>query len=214
MDVYLERIIAKYESQWERNDPAHRQSHFDEVYQHGLDLNIKLDLNYPVEWILVAAYFHDLFTFDRETHHLQSREFVLTTSCEIITELLGDIHSEARVIVANACAEHRASFKGEYTHPFSDFFASADRGIVKPITTHIPKTVKRAFDYAQATNPWANITQLCQITLEHMHEKFGTKGYMRLPRTYVQAYGRELEEVKTAFDALALEDIILITQKE
>lgn len=212
MEACLQRIIAKYSSKWERNDPAHRQSHFDAVYQHGLDLNIKLDLNYPVEWILVAAYFHDLFTFDRETHHLQARVFVLTSSCEIITELLGDVHSEARVIVANACAEHRASFKGEYSHPFSDFFASADRGPVELSDTHVPKTVRRAFAYAQVTNPWANVTQLCQVTLEHMYEKFGTKGYMRMPKTYIQVYGRELDEVKSAFDALTLEDIILITQ--
>lgn len=207
---WLSRVVNKYGSHWELTDPAHRQDHFDDVYEQGLLINDKLNLGYDTKLIFVAAYFHDLFAAFREVHHTLSYEFIKETDCEIITELLGEVGSSNRVMVSDACHEHRASFKGEYTCMFSDLIASADRGGIPNVVLRITEIVKRAYLYTKDKNPNTGLEVVCVNVLTHLKDKYSSHGYSKLPLCYEVYYKDKIDLVKRMIDKLTLNDVILI----
>lgn len=206
-EEWLKKTTVKYSDAWKLNDTAHRQKHFDDVYHHGVWLNDKLNLGFKKELIFAAAYFHDLFAWSRHNHHEMSYHYILTTDCYIVTELLGEIGSSDREVVAMACKEHRASFKGVHSYLFTDFFASADRGVASSPTTRVVEVVRRAYHYSKSTMEDSTEQEILENVLQHMHDKFGTKGYMSYPMVYTKAYEGVIKETQEAFDSLTLQTI-------
>lgn len=207
-EEWLKCVVEKYNGAWALNDPAHRQGHFDEVYHHGVWLNKQLKLGFKEEYIFVAAYFHDLFAWSRNNHHEMSYHFILTTDCYIVTELLGKVGSSGREVVAMACKEHRASYKGVHTYLFTDFFASADRGVILSTTERVVEVVRRAYRYSKATMEGATEQEVLDNVLQHMYDKFGSNGYMNYPMVYSKAYEKAISKTKEAFDSLTIETIV------
>ncbi len=101
-----EKIINTFSPMWGFNDGAHRIEHFSEVYQTALEINSKLKLGQDRKLLMFSAYFHDLFAWSRENHHLLSEEFIRGTCHELI---VNNLNKEERKIVAGACRHPRAS---------------------------------------------------------------------------------------------------------
>lgn len=192
MNNLIARIKKDFKKHWELNDPAHREKHFNDVYATAVVINKMCKLGYTEKHIIVAAYFHDLFAWERDVHHILGAEYILITTYPIIAE-----HSkEERKMISAAVREHRASYEGQYSTRFSELIAAADRGM----PGNVIEMYERSFAYTQAKHPELSREEIIAISIKHISEKFGHKGYAKYPPLYEEAFGDELfqqrEEIK------------------
>jgi len=190
-------VIDKYSAYWELLDPAHRIGHFDSVFNTALliiERSPLLDVN-PEEMFLVA-YYHDLFTWSRNNHHLLAETFIRTTSCQIVREFAPI--PEAIDRVALACREHRASWTGEFSGDLSRLMSAADRGV--PSTAQ--SLLTRALFYAAAHNPDKSDAEIMDLSVAHIKEKYGRTGYAKIPLDHLQMFREEYEILYTEIDNL------------
>ncbi len=192
IDDLRERIKKEFSVLWEANDPAHRQEHFSAVEQWANYINGFTGAGYNPKLWLYAAWFHDLFAWDREEHHNLSGYWFQTSRHPILQGLC----AEERWLLATACREHRASFKGEYSTLFSQIFACADRGA----PGNVKAMLDRAIDYR--LHRGYNQNQAIEGAIQHLKEKFGSSGYARYPDLYLQVFGDKLEQQRKEIDAL------------
>lgn len=188
-------ITEAFSAHWLLNDPAHRAEHFNEVYQTGKLLAERTGIEVDLKLILFTAYFHDLFAWSRQNHHELSYEFVLNTDHPVITQ---NLTTEERGLVAWACRQHRASFKGDFNSLFAQLMNAADRGM--PGT--VKKTLGWAIQYRKAHNPKETIEQITEASIQHVKEKFGSQGYARYPDIYQLVFNWELTELRKAIDQI------------
>lgn len=195
--VMRNKVIEKYSSMWSILDPAHQLDHFDNVYEDAITLFHKNPtLNVNSNEIFLVAYFHDLFTWSRENHHQLIETFIYTTKCPLVNVLFsGDDDSKNRV--ARACAEHRASYKGDYYSQLSLLMASADRGIPKDINT----LIERSYKY-QLANVTKDKDEAILLAKRHIVKKFSKEGYARIPKLLYNSYRLEFEKIWTEVDKL------------
>lgn len=183
--LYRQRVISKYSAQWNTLDPAHRLEHFDNVFHNAqkiLQDVPEMNDNIDMKEVFVVSYFHDLFTWSRNNHHRLACEFILTTSCSIVSELLVGKH--ARMRAAKACLEHRASWEGTYSSSLSKLMSAADRGI--PKTADV--LLQRSMAYTRANQPTVSEAEVRFISVLHVKEKYGRHGYARVPEFHLKAY--------------------------
>lgn len=215
-----QEIYLAFHQHWELNDKAHRQKHFEEVLQCGLKINQTLKLGFDPKLILFGAYFHDLFAWSRNNHHLMSGDWMTSTNHPLIVDNLSNIvqrrldlddipehlhdivNNSERFIVATACREHRASFKGVFTTSFSELINSADRGEPKGIKD----LVERAYQFRIKSDPRSNDKQRMMDSVAHVKEKYGSDGYARYPLYYRKCFSAELEKQQKAVDELSVVD--------
>ena len=186
------RIIEEFSSKWELNDPAHRLSHFKSVQSCGVYINATLKLNYDVNLITMVAYFHDLFAWSRDNHHEMSAFWIMTTDHPLVNWM----DSTQRKLVSNACKEHRASYKGVYSHEFSELMASADRG--EP--GNIEDMLIRAVQFR--TSKGMGYKEAHEGALLHLKEKYGSNGYARYPRMYQETFKDILDRQRIFIDEM------------
>lgn len=187
-------IVETFSPMWELNDRAHRVEHFSEVFQTGLDINKRLGLGMSKKLTLFAAYFHDLFAWSRENHHLLSEEFIRGTCHPLINEHL---NQEERLLVAGACRKHRASNREEFSNFFEEFINASDRERPKDVNSFVDRAIK----YRQDKFKHMSHEEMEADAIQHIKEKYGHGGYARYPAIYVSAYGEEFKRLK---DAIAL----------
>jgi len=196
LDRIRERIISEFQPMWALNDPAHRVEHFTRVEDCGNLINTRLGLGYDPTLITYVAFFHDLFAWSRKNHHRLSAEFVRGT-CHPVFEHITDAQ---RGLVASACEEHRASFKGAFTNAFCELMNSADREAPGAVNS----MVARAVDYQRARGECSEQAVLA-VSVQHVKDKFGTGGYARYPDLYVRCFGDELANQRRTVDLMRLE---------
>jgi len=187
-----------------RNDPAHQWPHIVDVAQTGVEIAQRLGLN--PEPFLYAALCHDLFSgTDREIHHELAAEAVRGHLRSFIPERWVEI-------VARMCAEHRASYTGDYSGIFEEAFSAADRGPVGP--EYDVAHYWRSFQYSQAKHPEVDLYQVALIVSRHMRDKFGSQGYAKYPKLYLEVFGQELAEYQKRVDArdIGSDVITLLTE--
>lgn len=189
-----DQLVKDFGAAWMLNDPAHRQEHFEDVYQAGILITKRLGMYFPPQLIMLAAYFHDMFAWSRFNHHLMSAKWIETTDYPIITDLSPD----HRRLVAEACGEHRASYKGEFSSPFAELINTADRGV--PGTAE--SLVERSILYTAHHNPDLSPAEVRAMAVQHIKDKFGRNGYTRYTSMYVAAFGPELEKMFGDIDNL------------
>ena len=182
--IYRQWIIENFSQHWALNDPAHRVEHFRNVEECGILINERLALKFDPILIQAAAFFHDLFAWSRFNHHLMSEHYVRTSD----HYLFKFFDPEAREILANACGQHRASFKGEFFHPFCELINAADRELPGNIEAMMQRSL--AYNLAQGHSQ----EEADKIMRTHLKEKFGVNGYARYPKIYQDAFGDELEK--------------------
>lgn len=200
--VARQEIIDNFAHYWELNDPAHRREHFEAVFQCAKHINEVLGLGYPEIDMLFAAYFHDFFAWTRINHHTLAWNYFRTADHPVILKYYGGLPQRIRDTVADACAQHRASYKGEFSHRFAELINSADRGF----PGNVAALVQRCYDHRLGTHPEVSETERMVLSLEHMKGKAGSKGYARYPDLYMQVFGEELKKQMEEIDALSYED--------
>lgn len=173
-----------YKDSYALNDSGHREEHFRAVESAGHLMNEQLGLEQDPVLITIVAWVHDLFAWERENHHVLAETWVDLTGDPVIEAL--DLHH--RLLVAKACLEHRASWKGNFSSMLSELMSSADRGI--DTTDQI---FYRAYRFG-VERDGLSLDQGLIRAVEHLSEKFGRNGYMRLPGIYTEFYAKELEQ--------------------
>lgn len=184
-----DKIILTFTPLWELNDLAHRVGHFSEVYQTGLEMSTRLGVNPNKKLLLFSSYFHDMFAWSRENHHLLSEEFIRGTCHELISDHLTTTERE---LVAGACRKHRASNKEPFANFFEEFFNAADRE--RPISAEV--TLQRAIAFRKSRNPEMSEETVIANSIKHIKEKYGTNGYASYPDCYRIAFADELKKLQ------------------
>lgn len=201
VDILRAQVIKQFSAHWELNDEAHRYSHFHQVELCATHINEKLKLGASPKLIMLAAYFHDLFSWTRINHHELAYQFILTSDHAVFDSLT----DSERHMLAIACQHHRASYKGKFTYTLDQLINSADRMMPeKGLEEMIRRSIK--VQTAKGLHGIENATK----TMEHLKEKFGTGGYARYADMYVAAFGDALKEQQQEVDALTLEDVMAI----
>lgn len=176
LDKYINTLVKKYN----KFDGAHDEKHALMVIKNSLYLAAKLEKDenqkLNMDMVKTIAAMHDLgLAYDRETHHSKSGEIVRKDK-----ELREYFSEEEIEIIAKACEEHRASYKGEYTSIYSKIVSDADR--MNDIYTMIERTYK----YNSKHHPDFNQKQIFDIAYGHLKEKFGSGGYARYNTKYAE----------------------------
>ena len=149
-------------------DKAHQEDHARQVIARALDLAAHYPVN--VDMVYAAAACHDLgLAVDRKTHHLESGRII---------RAMGELRrwfSEAEIeTVAQAAEDHRASSDHAPRSIYGRIVAEADR-LIDPVTI-----IRRTVQFGLSHYPELSREEHWERTLEHMHEKYGDQGYLKL----------------------------------
>lgn len=207
MKRYQDQLVELLDSRIQLNDPAHRWGHFNGVLECALILNKEVEVPYHQLAIMLVAYCHDMFAWDRDVHHSRSADWILSTSDPLIEEIMGVIalecdqwttYSVVREQIALACRQHRASFTGEFGSEFAEMMNSADYEAPQGLAP----IFDRAYEYARAKNPDGSRAEWHSTTTKHMREKFSRNGYAKYPPMYMGVFGEQIELIWDEIDAL------------
>ena len=163
--AYVEReIIPRYAS----FDSAHREDHARAVIERALELSSFYDVDINI--VYAAAACHDLgLAVDRKTHHLESGRIIRSDAT--LKALLG---AEGLESAARAAEDHRASSATAPRSIYGRIVAEADR-LIEPLTI-----IRRTIQYGLDHYPDLDKEGHWQRTLEHLKEKYGDGGYLKL----------------------------------
>lgn len=158
-------IIPRYAS----FDRAHREDHVRMVIEQSLKLARKMP---GLDWnmVYVVAAFHDLGLVNgRERHHIDSG---------VILSADGFVKSRftpAQIsVMAEAVEDHRASGKSRPRSNYGLVVAEADRFI------DAETIVRRTVQYGLANYPELDREGHFRRTMEHLTEKYGPDGYLKV----------------------------------
>lgn len=189
------QVREQFTNAWNLNDYGHREAHFMEVETTAHYLCIELGLDHDPEAILLAAYFHDLFSWSRHNHHLLSATYVRTTDNPLLDR-------PDRDLIADGCEFHRGSGKLPFPNQFAELICSADRGVPNSIELVLMRTLQTRF----FKEPYMNRIAAMESSLVHVKEKYGSDGYARYPDLYTSVFGYQIEEQKKTIDRIFIRD--------
>ncbi len=179
---YVEqRIIPRYAA----FDSAHREDHARAVIERALELSAHYDVDINI--VYAAAACHDLgLAVDRKTHHLESGRIIRSDAT-----LAGILGSEGLEAAACAAEDHRASSETAPRSIYGRIVAEADR-LIEPLTI-----IRRTVQYGLDHYPDLDKKGHWQRTLEHLKEKYGDGGYLKLwiPQSSNAARLEELRKI-------------------
>lgn len=162
---YVEQqIIPRYAA----FDSAHREDHARAVIERALELSAHYDVDINI--VYAAAACHDLgLAVDRKTHHLESGRIIRSDAT-----LAGILGAEGLEAAACAAEDHRASSETAPRSIYGRIVAEADR-LIEPLTI-----IRRTVQYGLDHYPDLDKEGHWQRTLEHLKEKYGDGGYLKL----------------------------------
>ena len=179
---YVEqRIIPRYAA----FDSAHREDHARAVIERALELSAHYDVDINI--VYAAAACHDLgLAVDRKTHHLESGRIIRSDAT-----LAGILGPEGLEAAAFAAEDHRASSETAPRSIYGRIVAEADR-LIEPLTI-----IRRTVQYGLDHYPDLDKEGHWQRTLEHLKEKYGDGGYLKLwiPQSSNAARLEELRKI-------------------
>ena len=149
-------------------DKAHQEDHARQVIARALDLATHYPVN--IDMVYAAAACHDLgLAVDRKTHHLESGRIIRQLS------QLGQWFTPEEIeTVAQAAEDHRASSDHAPRSVYGRIVAEADR-LIEP-----EQIIRRTIQYGLSHYPELSREGHGERTLEHMLEKYGDGGYLKL----------------------------------
>ena len=162
---YIEReIIPLYFS----FDRAHQTDHVREVISRSLALASHYDVD--INMVYTIAAYHDTgLTDGRERHHIVSGEILAADAV-----LREHFTAEQIATMQQAVEDHRAASDHEPRTIYGRIVAEADRLIV-------PQTViRRTVQYGMAHYPELTREEHFARCIEHLTEKYGEGGYLKL----------------------------------
>lgn len=169
VDVELKEFVEKeILPLYDCFDEAHHRDHAYKVIRDSMVLaqNYEVDMNMV---FAIAAYHDTGLRVDRATHHL--------VSGQIIREdvRLKKWFDAAQVeMMAQAVEDHRASATRPPRSIYGCIVAEADRNI------DIPTIIRRTIQYGFAHYPEMGDEEQIRRTHEHLVEKYGPDGYLKL----------------------------------
>ena len=165
LQAYIEKeIIPRY-----RNfDKAHQEDHARNVIREAMDLSRFYDVD--PDMVYTAAAYHDTgLSIDRATHHLESGKIIRAD------RRLREWFSEQEIeTIAEAAEDHRASAKTAPRSIYGRLIAEADR-LIDPLTI-----IRRTIQFGLSHYPELDREGHWNRTLEHLQEKYGDGGYLKL----------------------------------
>ena len=162
---YIEgQIIPLYDS----FDAGHSRDHVNTVINQALEFCRYYDVN--PEMVYVAAAFHDTGLCEgRERHHLVSGEIIRADRT-----LPRWFSPEQIETIAQAAEDHRASLGHEPRSIYGRIVAEADRLIIPEVV------IRRCIQYSLAHFPDYDKGAHRRRCFDHLREKYGDGGYLRL----------------------------------
>lgn len=162
---YIEsEIIPRYDS----FDAAHQRDHVMMVIRQSLEVAEHLDVDKDMVYVIAA--YHDIGLCEgRERHHEVSSQIIKAD------ENLQRWFTEEQIqTMADAAEDHRASTKHEPRTIYGRIVAEADR-FIDPETI-----VRRTIQYGIDHYPELSKEQQYERMMQHLHEKYGRNGYLKL----------------------------------
>ena len=157
-------IMPRYES----FDKAHDRRHAFAVMSQSLRLAQHYDVDAAMVYTIAA--YHDLgLEKGREQHHTESARIVREDK-----RLKQFFTAEQIEIMADAVEDHRASNSHEPRTVYGKIVAEADR-IIESHTIML-----RTIQYGLASYPALSETEHIERAVNHIKEKYGREGYIRL----------------------------------
>ena len=157
-------IIPRYD----HFDAAHQRDHVMMVIQQSLEIAEHLDVDKDMVYV-IAAYHDTGLCEGRERHHEVSAQIIKAD------ENLRKWFTEEQIqTMADAAEDHRASAKHEPRTIYGRIVAEADR-FIDPETI-----VKRTIQYGLDHYPELSKEQQYDRMMQHLHEKYGRNGYLKL----------------------------------
>lgn len=162
---YIEKeIISRYDG----FDAAHQRDHVTMVIKQSLEIAEHLDVNPDMVYV-IAAYHDTGLCEGRESHHEVSAQIIKSD------ENLRKWFTEEQIqTMADAAEDHRASAKHEPRTIYGRIVAEADR-FIDPETI-----VRRTIQYGLDHYPELSKEQQYARMMQHLHEKYGRNGYLKL----------------------------------
>ena len=187
------QIRVDFYRHWQLADLGHRESHFEEVEQCANHINNVLGLGLDPYLLMLGAWFHDLFCWSRNNHHLMIREWLTSTDYPLIRNL----KPNQLLTLAQGCLEHRASYKGIYSSEFSEVLSAADRGFP---TTDMELKLQRPIEYRLHEGFCPKAAR--EGAILHLKKKYGHGGYARYNKVWLQVFEKELPLMQDAIAKL------------
>lgn len=195
------RIVAPF---YAKNNKGHALDHAEDVIRDAVAIYETLEPGpiFDVKCAIIAAAYHDsALSLGRVGHESAAAKLVRARPCELTRALT----AEQLELCACACAEHRASYKGEYTSLLSAVVSAADRG--RPRSTMF--LVQRLVNCFEAGR---TLEESTAIALKHLTGKYGTTGYARYPGLYRDLYAAELAVQQAEVDQLTYADVLRVAE--
>jgi HD superfamily phosphodiesterase len=191
-----EYLINKFTPLYTINDKAHQIDHVIDVCDRALRINTEFDLRQDPRYIVIAALSHDLFTWSRSNHQFLAYQYIVSLKESWINQF----DEKERQLIALACLEHRASYKGYYTSMLSELIAAADRGD----PTELKEKIKRCFDYGVDKLKQSPKEALLRV-IPHLQDKYLNKAYGNNPPLFYRVYGAGITDLQNTLKTLTLE---------
>ncbi|MFA5470638.1 MAG: NUDIX domain-containing protein [Acholeplasmataceae bacterium] len=170
MDIHLinylyTHILPIYKSL----DQAHQNDHIHQVLKTSLEIAQNID-DIDLRYVYVIAFYHDIGNlFGRDDHHITGAKYLSDD------QLLTNYFDEDEIkIMKEAVEDHRASNDEPPRSIYGKIIAEADREIIPE------KIIKRTVQFGISHYPDLLIDEHIRRVLEHLHEKYGEKGYLKL----------------------------------
>ena len=166
IDLYIENSIIP---QYATFDEAHNVEHVNRV----IDESMKLAEEYGVnpEMCYVIAAFHDIgMPLGRKEHHLNSARILREDRA------IRMWFNEKQInMMAEAIEDHRASANNPPRSIYGAIVAEADRDL------RLEVPLRRTIQYGLSNYPNEDYEFHKQRTIQHLTEKYGRNGYLKLP---------------------------------
>ena len=162
---YIESAILPL---YDNFDAAHRRDHVSMVIKQSLEIAEHLDVNPDMVYV-IAAYHDTGLCEGREHHHEVSAKIIKADE-----NLKKWFTKEQIQTMADAAEDHRASAKNEPRTIYGRIVAEADR-FIDPETI-----VRRTIQYGLDHYPELSKEQQYERMMQHLHEKYGRNGYLKL----------------------------------
>lgn len=165
LQAYIEReILPRYDT----FDAAHRRDHVEMVIRQSLELAEQTGADAEMAYV-IAAYHDTGLCEGRERHHLVSGTIIRGDR-----NLLQWFSPEQIETMACATEDHRASADHAPRTLYGRIVAEADR-FIDPETI-----VRRTVQFGLEHYPELDKAGHYERTVQHLHEKYGRNGYLKL----------------------------------
>lgn len=162
---YIEQQIIPL---YDHFDRAHQRDHVQMVIKQSMELAKQLDVD--AEMVFTIAAYHDVGLCEgRERHHLVSAQMLLAD-----TELSKWFTTSQLQTMAEAVEDHRASSDHAPRSLYGRIVAEADR-FIEPDTI-----IRRTLQYGLEHYPELDKRGHYERMMQHLHEKYGRNGYLKL----------------------------------